>query len=68
MLCRSAPFTRPLGCKVINDRVIPRNADQMKVQIFVYNAYQVFLCVPAVKEDDHIFLFCHIQYPRGTDR
>ena len=56
MLCRSAPFAGPLRCKVVNDRVRPCIADQVKIWIFVYNAYQIFLCISAVTKNDHVFL------------
>ena len=42
--------------KVIDDRVRPCIADQVKVFIVVYYGHQVLFYVPAVTKDDDIFL------------
>ena len=42
--------------EVIDDRVRPRIADQVKVFIVVYYGHQVLFYIPAVTKDDDIFL------------
>lgn len=59
---RPPSFSGALRRQVINDRIRPGISYHVKVFVFVYDGNKVFLYIPAVAEDDDIFLFMEYRH------
>lgn len=62
MLCWSALFSSGSWRQVIQDRISPRTADQVKVIIFLYDGYEVLLYILAVAQNDDILLCMKLRH------
>ena len=49
-------MTGACRCKIIYDRINPRITDQIQIGIFINDGYQILFGIPAVAENDNMFL------------
>ena len=55
MLGRTSSAPSPFRSEIIHDRINPCIANEIKVWIFINNRDQIFLCIPAVTENNDMF-------------